>query len=552
MWLINTETLQLEFFMNPPKGSYAILSHTWGLEEVPFHRDLASARWMHGFAKIEKTCELAKEKNLQYAWVDTCCIDKSSSAELSEAINSMFRWYQEAAVCFAYLIDASLEPVNHEGSSDGGDEAAMVEQLRGCRYFTRGWTLQELLAPKNVELFDVNWKYMGTKDSQLLDTLSEVTGIEPMYLKDGDYIWSATVGTRMRWASKRETTRLEDTAYCLLGIFGINMPLIYGEGEKAFLRLQEEICKQSNDLYLFAWTEQPDNPLSYSSPRKYRGIFACHPCEFADFEGPDRRDIGCNFKGEFVVTSRGVRFDDVHMLLMNNKIVLSLDYNVFHRPNKGIFLQGTPDGYLRSNPDTLAEIPKVNFPLEKRQIYIQKQIPRRWENPTEFGDEYADAFLFQFRGDLQLVTTTPQESFDYREQAFLTRGECFLGVLHLNVDNNLVYVVCCLGKPLSPDAAPDQPLEARYKVISSNSNESREILKKALTSRHEDKEEVYKSLVSKNCSGSTGQEVFPSSYLWGNALIVESHRDMHHHVRITYRKSRLSPWLNKVRTKARL
>ncbi|KAI4870265.1 heterokaryon incompatibility protein-domain-containing protein [Hypoxylon rubiginosum] len=263
--------------MNPEKGSYAILSHTWGPDEVPFQKDLTSAKWMQEFAKIEKTYELAKEGNIQYAWVDTCCIDKSSSAELSEAINSMFRWYQEAAVCFA---------------------------LKGSRWIRRGWALQELLAPKNVELYDGNWEFMDSKDSQLLDALSEATVIDSIYLGGDDYIWSATVGTQMRWASKRETNRLEDTAYCLLGIFDINMPLIYGEGDKAFIRLQEEICKQTNDLYMFAWTEQPGNPLSYSSPKKHRGIFACHPCEFAAFQGLHRRDVGCNFKGEFAVTSR--------------------------------------------------------------------------------------------------------------------------------------------------------------------------------------------------------------------------------------------------------
>ncbi|KAI0173583.1 heterokaryon incompatibility protein-domain-containing protein [Hypoxylon sp. FL1284] len=552
MWLINTETLQLELVTAPEKGSYAILSHTWGPEEVSFQRDLTSAKWMQGFAKIEKTCELAKKRSLHYAWVDTCCIDKNSNAELSEAINSMFRWYQEAAVCFAFLVDALLEPLDRGASSDGGYKAIAAEQLRGCRWFRRGWTLQELLAPKHVEFYDGGWNFMGSKNSQLLDALSEVTGIDPVYLRDHDCTWSATIGTRMRWASRRETTRPEDTAYCLLGIFGINMPLIYGEGDKAFLRLQEELCKQSNDLYLFAWTEQPGNPLSYSSPRKLRGIFASHPCEFADFQGPHRRDVGCNFKGEFTVTSRGVRFDDVHMLVMNNKIVLSLDYDVFHRPNKGIYLQGTPDGYLRTDADTLVDIPRVSFPQQKQRIYIQKQIPRQWEYPIEFRGEYASAFIFQLVGgpNLQLMAATPEDSYDYGVRAFLTRGERFLGILHLNVDNELLYLVCCLGKPASAGASSDLPLDARYEIVPATSTEARGILKKALRNRSQDKEQVYKSLVSKNCLGHTGRAVFHSSYFWGSTLIVESAKDMHHHVRVTYKESALGPWLN--RFKARL
>lgn len=535
--------------MNPKRDSYAILSHTWGLEEVPFQKDLTSAKWMQGFAKIERTCQLAKERNLQYAWVDTCCIDKSSSAELSEAINSMFRWYQEAAVCFAFLIDASLELIKPEVSSYGGCGAVMLEHLRGCRYFERGWTLQELLAPKHVDFYDGDWKWMGSKDSEFLGPLSDVTGIDSIYLMEADSIWSATVGTRMRWASRRVTTRLEDTAYCLLGIFDINMPLIYGEGEKAFIRLQEEICKQSNDMCLFAWTEQPDNPLSYSSFRKYRGIFACHPCEFTDFKEPSQQYFGYNFSGEFAVTNKGIRFDDIYLSALGNKTVLWLDYNTFHHPKRGIFLQRTPDGYRRSNSDKLAKLPVIALPQTKQRIYIQRDIPRQWENP-----QYADAFMFTFvrESGLRLVNAIPNKSFNFREQAFLTRGECFLGVLHLYVDESRICVICCLGRPFSADAPSDQPLEARYRVISAHSVESREISEKAFTGRREDIEEVYKSLVAKNCLGPKGKDVFCNSYLWGSALIIESDRDMQNHLRITSKKRTLNPWLNMVTFRARL
>lgn len=164
----------------------------------------------------------------------SCCIDKSSTAELSEAINSMFRWYRTAAICYAYLSD-----VSH------------LTDLEQSRWFTRGWTLQELLAPKDVRFYSSHWKLLGSK-LQMSDRLWEKTGIEPEVLSTGvfDHV---SIAMRMSWAAGRKTTRVEDAAYCLMGMFDVNMPLLYGEGKKSFLRLQEEIMKVSDDHSLFAW-----------------------------------------------------------------------------------------------------------------------------------------------------------------------------------------------------------------------------------------------------------------------------------------------------------
>ncbi|KAI0411000.1 HET-domain-containing protein [Xylaria grammica] len=241
MWFIKTDTMQLEYVLNSQGLRYAILSHTWGHEEVSFQQfaDLNSARRMAGFAKIRRTCELAKEEfGLDYAWVDTCRIDKSSSAELSEAINSMFAWYRDATICITFLSDLpsskSIELI--------------PPGLEKCRWFRRGWTLQELLAPRRVEFYDQVWHPIGSKKS-LERVLKGITGI-PSHVLGGDSLDTILVGNRMKWAAMRETTRPEDTAYCLLGIFGINMPLLYGEGHNAFIRLQEEICRQTNDMSL--------------------------------------------------------------------------------------------------------------------------------------------------------------------------------------------------------------------------------------------------------------------------------------------------------------
>ncbi|KAF8854457.1 HET-domain-containing protein [Acephala macrosclerotiorum] len=247
MRLLNAKTLQLEDFVgdeNVPK--YAILSHTWGKDEISLQTwNNKDKETKGGFAKIKYCCDQAIRDNLEWTWIDTCCIDKSSSAELSEAINSMFRWYQNAVVCYAYLFDVP----GHVNPAEDRSELVV------SRWFKRGWTLQELLAPKNLIFFSSTWKRIGTKE-ELYQPLADITGIEAETLQ-GEDLQAVSVATRMSWAATRETTRTEDMAYCLLGIFDINMPLLYGEGKRAFFRLQEEILKANSDQSIFAWGTSP-------------------------------------------------------------------------------------------------------------------------------------------------------------------------------------------------------------------------------------------------------------------------------------------------------
>ncbi|PMD20384.1 HET-domain-containing protein [Hyaloscypha hepaticicola] len=240
MWLLNTTSLELEFFMSSEDHPYAILSHTWEDGEVSFQdmQSLPNARTKKGFSKVIETCRLARQWDLSYAWIDTCCIDKSSSAELTEAINSMFNWYKKSAICFAFLSDLSAS-----------EDEVQKNELWRCRWFTRGWTLQELIAPEKVEFYDQRWQWSGTKQS-LQQELSAITGIDLEILEDSNLLSTIPVARRMSWASRRKTSRVEDRAYSLLGLFDVNVPLIYGEGPKAFIRLQEEIMKQNNDLSL--------------------------------------------------------------------------------------------------------------------------------------------------------------------------------------------------------------------------------------------------------------------------------------------------------------
>ncbi|KAI0908774.1 heterokaryon incompatibility protein-domain-containing protein [Ustulina deusta] len=386
MWLINTSTHRLVFHANEPTDKYLILSHTWEEEEVTFQdfQDLDFARTKKGFSKIEETCRLAREISLGWAWIDTCCIDKTSSAELSEAINSMFRWYHNSAICAAYLSDLPPhdghapsrgqmtrgapgedleEPLKEnffssvdesglefggewDGSSEGdpdsgGDpdnellsefEKELLKEHKSsdktswakvefpkCRWFTRGWTLQELLAPNNVKFYDKQWNFLGNKIS-LRDLLSEITNIDSLALTKSRPLRDYSVAARMSWSSERVTTRPEDQAYCLLGIFGVYMPLIYGEGTHAFARLQEEICRTTNDLSLFAWTSQQ------IALHDHHGLFAQSPADFWDCHRIERFSLSRRRDSDLTVTNNGLIFNKALIYSEGrSRIVLMLD-----------------------------------------------------------------------------------------------------------------------------------------------------------------------------------------------------------------------------------
>jgi hypothetical protein len=231
---------------------YAILSHTWGadIEEVTY-RDLidGTGKNKDGYKKIRFCGEQARHDGLQYFWVDTCCVDKSNNSELAEAINSMFQWYRNAAKCYVYLPDVS-SPVIDIG--DKSDQLLWEMAFRTCRWFTRGWTLQELIAPISVEFFSKNWKLLGDKKS-LERHICEITRIPSKALQGGP-LAEFSVTERMSWAGTRQTTREEDMAYSLLGIFDIHMPLIYGEGrENAEGRLREAINRKGKGM-LFSFS----------------------------------------------------------------------------------------------------------------------------------------------------------------------------------------------------------------------------------------------------------------------------------------------------------
>ena len=245
MWLLRTTCTELRYFNEPP-SNYAILSHVWDGEEQSFQDLRAILTSPDSLSKISPkvrdSCGHAASEGYEWLWIDTCCIDKSSSAELSEAINSMYQWYANATVCYAYLRDVP------------GDQNPYDIDSAFCKsaWFTRGWTLQELLAPRHVQFLSKEWVKIGDK-TMFASLLEAVTGIDTAVLTFRVPLSSIPVAERMRWASQRKTTRVEDEAYSLMGIFGVHLPTIYGEGKRAFRRLQEEIMKYSTDHSLFLW-----------------------------------------------------------------------------------------------------------------------------------------------------------------------------------------------------------------------------------------------------------------------------------------------------------
>ncbi|KAE8338365.1 hypothetical protein BDV24DRAFT_166390 [Aspergillus arachidicola] len=300
MRLLRTRTIELVEFPPDRIPPYAILSHTWGEEEVLFtdmqhHRGQTKYSW----PKVQGACAQARADGFDYIWIDTCCIDKSSSAELSEAINSMFTWYANAEVCYAYLSDVTVyDTVKLDRT-----------EFEQSRWFTRGWTLQELLAPSEVVFFSRDWVRFGERSS-LANWLMDITRIDEAVLRNkvrllerSRPLFQRSIAQRMSWAARRQTTRPEDMAYCLMGMFSVNMPMLYGEGgKKAFLRLQEEIMKQSDDQTIFAWTNKRAPKYSLS------GLLATTPAHFEDSQ-----DIIAYQQWEptppYAMTNRGLRID---------------------------------------------------------------------------------------------------------------------------------------------------------------------------------------------------------------------------------------------------
>ena len=394
MRLLDTSTFELEKFFDEIKiPRYAILSHKWEDEEITLQElqqkdatillkstkmQIVNGEPLHclrnvkkGFFKIAG-CALQTEKDdIKYIWCDTCCIDKTDSTELSEAINSMYHWYKDQ-LCYAYLGDVTH--AGHHVSTERG--SAFAES----QWFKRGWTLQELIAPSRVVFFDQTWRYMGTR-SGFKDSVAQITGIDREFLDGGDPALCC-IAKRMSWASKRETERVEDIAYCLMGLFGVNMPLIYGERHKAFIRLQTEIMKYSDDQSLFAWK----TPTAADDVRC--GLLASSPACFVESRNitPFSRSVSdYETQPPFSMTNRGVSICLPILPVKDAPGTTGEHSNIFFatldcqdvadaRGPLGIYLLRNEGGYYRRcAPHQLiasGDVQGVNGNIRTKNIYI--------------------------------------------------------------------------------------------------------------------------------------------------------------------------------------
>lgn len=409
MKLVNCRTYALEEFWEDSVQQYAILSHRWEDGELTYQDmfDLERAKRKKGFVKVERACGWALNAGISHVWVDTCCIDKSSSAELTEAINSMFEWYSKAVLCYAYLSDF--------------DAAEATSRLDASLWFTRGWTLQELIAPPEVEFYDHQGRMFGTR-TLLQNEISRITGIEAAVLASSpsrnleSLLRSIPAGRRMSWASGRRTTRKEDIAYCLLGIFSVNMPMLYGEGFRAFTRLQEEIMKDSNDLTLFAWQASPNSPQA----SEYRGVLARDPSEFAGaFEFKPVADL--KFNPEFSMSNKGMRIHTSLHRAQSDRVVMSLNCHPPNNPTQsiGIFLKHQGGGvYARADPHGLAVVDTSGPASAATSIHIAKHVSEHAVEKMRTISKSAIHFEFHV-GIFELIRTLPNDLWDATNNMFV-------------------------------------------------------------------------------------------------------------------------------------
>ncbi|KAF2109382.1 heterokaryon incompatibility protein-domain-containing protein [Lophiotrema nucula] len=396
MRLLNAQTLEFELFLGDPKPKYVILSHTWGNEEVTYQEmcwlkklrsfptelkanslfplivDASSGGAQlplteeeitrrAGYEKIVQTAKIAKTEKCSYFWVDTCCIDKTSSTELQEAVNSMYRWYQESYICAVHLEDA--EPKEDSGQTE---EAYLSGVLLKSRWITRGWTLQELIAPRSLFFHDKQWRPIANK----LHVLSEIefaTRIPVQVLETGRFS-ASSIAQRMSWAADRSTTRVEDRAYSLLGLFDVQMPMLYGEGEKAFIRLQEEILKHSTDDSIFAWKAKEGGSTTY------RGLLARSPSEFQESHDVLAGDVGGK---DIAMTGLGLQTSKDLCLYDIDNGIYKMILGAYRQSRLLIYLKKLSDGmpnqyqYARVNPRSLLNSTYMNPKMTIRSSTIQ-------------------------------------------------------------------------------------------------------------------------------------------------------------------------------------
>ncbi|KAK2742724.1 het and ankyrin domain protein [Colletotrichum kahawae] len=352
MRLLHCLQQKIYHFTYPPSVQYAIFSHTWSSPHDDEWLSYTPAGQRSHSTKqdiIRRVCNLALSHNLQYVWIDEACIDKSSSADVSETINSLPKYFQRATICFAFLVDLPC-----------GTAVPCRDTWARCQFWTRAWTLQELILPSNLQFYDAQWHLRGERSSEHLHSLiSGITGIDEDILNHERTLDQASVARKMSWAACRRSFSPEDLAYSLLGLFGVCMPIVFGEGEeRAFRRLQEEIVKHTNDSSLFAWASRDNHSC--------RGLFANTPAEFVPLARQDGFRLPLIFQGFVSLTSKGVL---VSGQFANLQAGLWLDLGIQtrekdHTVRHGILLRQNHDGtFVRVAPASIQRLPATERSL---------------------------------------------------------------------------------------------------------------------------------------------------------------------------------------------
>jgi hypothetical protein len=387
MRLLNTDSLELETFIGKPPR-YAILSHTWADGEVLFEDVQKSPPFWHhkaGASKVLASCQVAVTHGYSYIWIDTCCIEKQSSAELSEAINAMFKWYEDASICFAFLSDVET-----------------VQSLPRSRWFTRGWTLQELIAPHHLLFYNSRWEFLGDRH-HLSKMVADITSIDVDILSRDFFRAVQTKGRtkgvrrnpidtkislrmhlrtysihrKMSWAARRVTTREEDMAYCLLGMFDVNMPLLYGEGGvKAFRRLQGEILRQSNDHSILVHLDPWANRFLAASPDQFPSALKIVAGGLQNDHKMQLLDTGLNIR--LLLCPLDNEDDELELAMGILDCFMELDGSLIARPS--LLLMKDREGWCRFSYNTIYYVhpgdnnnavafPPKDFGRSKRKLF---------------------------------------------------------------------------------------------------------------------------------------------------------------------------------------
>ncbi|KAI1109669.1 heterokaryon incompatibility protein-domain-containing protein [Nemania sp. NC0429] len=377
-----------------PFPQYAILSHTWisPKDEITY-QDFKQRKGdiendifkQKGWAKLQRYCDRAAKDGWEWAWMDTCCIDKTNPADTQEAINAMFRWYQRAGICYAYLDDVDADKVlaneaflidqdldDIAGKDNVADPSsfphmALKAFMIKAKWFTRGWTLQELLAPPYLVFVDRAWRRIGTRESWA-DEIEKASRIEARHLTSfspTDFT-SCSIAMRLSWASRRETTVEEDETYSLLGLFGISLPLIYGEGRlRAFNRLQRELITVYNDDSIFAWKSLESSSGKHALRAHQQGytsggVLAPSIREFWDAFSV--KSFGF-YGNSFSMTNRGLEINAKRWRCIDDptRCIIRLNCGVDTSRHIGIPLMHINDSYERIHIEELYDMRSVDY-----------------------------------------------------------------------------------------------------------------------------------------------------------------------------------------------